>query len=244
MSRRATAALLAALASAPASAQDPPLPPSVHPEISIHAATVQEFVPRGWRLEARADGDLDGDGKADTALVMREANPANVIADATCEKAFDTNPRIVAALLARPDGYRLAGKSRDLIPRRDNPCQVDPFSDPGQIAIERGTLRLSLERMMSAGGWDAGMTTFRFRWREGALRLIGFDYSNVQRNTGEMSLLSVNYLTGRAKITTGNVGADRDQVRWTTLRNRRAPILDGIGDGLMFDPENLVSTLP
>ena len=240
-----SALLLLALAASGAAAQDPVIPPFVHPELSILEASIQDFVPQHWRIEARAGGDLDGDGKADFALVLRNSNPANVIADSVCEERFDTNPRILLVLLAQPDGrYRMVGKSHELIPRRENPCQVDPFSDPGQIAIERGTLRLDLERMMSAGGWDAGTTTFKWRWRDGAMRLIGFDYSNVQRNTGALSLLSVNYLTGRVKVTTGNVGTDRDKVRWTALRTRLAPTLEGMGDGLMFDPENLVSNLP
>jgi hypothetical protein len=237
--------LLALLGPGAADAQDLALPPFVHPEIPIEVASIQDFVPQGWRIEARASGDLDGDGKADLALVLREESPANVIAATMCEQRFDTNPRIFAVLFARPGhGYRLVGKSHELIPRRDNPCQVDSFSDPAQLAIERGTLRLDLERMMSAGGWDMGATTYKWRWRDEALRLIGFDYSNVQRNSGALALLSINYLTGRVKITLGNVGTDRDKIRWATLHNRRPPTLEEIGDGLMFDPEDLVSSLP
>lgn len=244
MGRRVLLALLALPASG-AAAQDFVIPPVAYPSLPAAGAAAQDFVPRGWRIQTRADGDLDGDLRADLALVLRSEDPANVILDTMCEERFDTNPRILAILLARPDGgYRLATESHALIPRRENPCEVDSFSDPGQIAIERGTLRIDLERMMSAGGWDAGTATFRWRWRDEALRLIGFDYSNVRRNSGALSLLSINYLTGRVKISTGNIGTDREKVRWTTLRNRRAPTLGGIGDGLMFDPEKLVSNLP
>ncbi|MET1111923.1 MAG: hypothetical protein ABWX67_10400 [Allosphingosinicella sp.] len=247
MGRRAIAALaaLAALPATGAAAQDVAIPPSIHPELSILAGSIEGFVPPGWRLEARADGELNGDGKPDAAVVLRESNPANVLADTMCEERFDTNPRILLVLFAEPGGgYRMVAKSHELIPRRENPCEVDPFSDPGQIAIKAGTLRLDLERMMSAGGWDAGTAGFKWRWRDGAVRLIGFDYSNVKRNTGDETLVSVNYLTGLAKISTGNIGTDREKVRWATLRNRRAPTLDGIGDGLMFDPDALVSNLP
>lgn len=224
----------------PAAAAAQALPPVAYPRLVAEAAAAEGFVPKGWKIEARAGGDLDGDAREDFVLVLRSQDPANVIPEATCEQEFDTNPRILAVLLAkRGGGYRLAVENHALIPRRDNACQVDPFS---AIAIERGTLRLVLERMMSAGGWDAGLTTFKWRWREGALRLIGFDYSNVKRNTGAMGLLSVNYLTGRAKITTGNIESDREKVRWTRLRGR-APTIGEVGDGLMFDPDGLVSNL-
>ena len=67
-----------------------------------------------------------------------------------CEKAFDTNPRMLAVLLAKSGGgYGLAAENHALIPRRDNACQVDPYS---AIAIERGLLRIAFERMMSAAG--------------------------------------------------------------------------------------------
>jgi hypothetical protein len=240
--RMACLSLLGLLA-APAPAQE--LPPVDYPRLPHASANAQGFIPKGWRIEARAAGDLDRDGKADLALVLRGTDPANVIREEMCEERLDTNPRIVAVLLATPrGGYRLAADSHELIPRRDNPCQVDPFSDPGQIAIEAGTLRIDLERMMSAGGWDAGTTTFRWGWRDGALKLIGFDHSSVRRNTGALTIVSINYLAGRVKIRTGNVGTDREKVRWTTLHSRRMPTLDDIGDGLAFDPEDLVSGQP
>jgi hypothetical protein len=233
------------LLAAPAAAAAQELPPVDYPRLPVAAATERDFVPQGWRIEARAVGDLDADGKADLALVLRGTDPANVVAEPMCEERLDTNPRLLVVLLASPaGGYRLVADNHELIPRRDNPCQVDPFSDPGQIAIERGVLRIDLERMMSAGGWDMGTTTFRWRWRDGTMRLIGFDYSNVRRNTGALTLVSINYLTGRVKISTGNIGTDREKVRWTTLHSRRAPTIVDIGDGLTFDPEDLVSGQP
>jgi hypothetical protein len=236
---------LLALPASGAAAQDFVIPPVSYPPLPAAATTAQGFVPKGWPIEAQASGDLDGDSRADLALVLRSEDPANVIRETMCEERFDTNPRILALLLARPDGgYRVAVQNHTLISRRENPCEVDSFSDPGQIAIERGTLRIDLERMMSAGGWDSGNATFKWRWRDDSLRLIGFDYSNVKRNTGALTVISINYLTGRAKISTGNIGTDRDKVRWKALRNRRAPTIGEMGDGLMFDPENLVSNLP
>jgi hypothetical protein len=229
----------------PATAAARELPPVEYPRLPDASATEQGFVPKGWRIEARASGDLDGDRRPDSALVLRGTDPANLLAESMCEERLDTNPRIVAILLASPGGgYRMVGQTHELIPRRENACQVDPFSDPGQIAIEAGTLRLSLERMMSAGGWDLGTTRFKWRWRGDAVRLIGFDYSNVKRNTGTLTLVSINYLTGRVKISTGNIGTDREKVRWTTLHGRRMPTLVDIGDGLAFDPEDLLSGQP
>jgi hypothetical protein len=232
--------LLALLNPVAVSAQE--LPPVSYPPLPAEAATAEAFLPMGWGIETRTEGDLNGDSKADLALVLRSQDRANVIPVEMCGAELDTNPSILAILLAKPGGgYRLAVENHALIPRRENSCQLDGLT---AMSVERGALRFDFERMMSAGGWDMGSTTFKWRWRDGALRLIGFDRSNVKRNTGAMTRISINYPTGRAKISTGNIGTDRETVRWKTLRNRRAPTIGEVGDGLTFDPEGLVSGQP
>jgi hypothetical protein len=232
--------LLALLVPNAASALD--LPPVTYPALPAEAATAQGFVPGGWGIETRAEGDLDGDSRADLALVLRNQDRANVVPVEMCGDELDTNPSMLAVLLARPGGgYRLAVENHALIPRRENSCALDGLT---AMSIDRGTLRMDFERMMSAGGWDMGSTAFKWRWRDEALRLIGFDYSNIKRNTGAITGISINYPTGRVKMSTGNIGSDREKVRWRTLRSRRAPTIAEVGDGLMFDPEGLLSGQP
>ena len=222
-------------------------PPVDYPLLPARAVTPAEFVPAGWRVEASAAGDLDRDARSDLALVLRMRDTRNILSNdgGLCGETLDTNPRMIVVALAAPEGgYRLGLHNWELIPRRDNACAVDWFGSPRQIAIANGTLRIDLERMMSAGGWGAGTSSFRFRWEDADLKLIGFDYSHLQRNSGALSLLSVNYLTGRAKITQARIDSDREQVRWVTLHHRSTPSIQLIGDGLNFDPENLVTNLP
>jgi hypothetical protein len=236
--------ILAVSAAAAAQEEGNGLPPVDYPRLPERAQAAAGFVPAGWRLEASAAGDLDRDGRSDLAMVLRMNDPANVLRNERLCGDMDTNPRIFAvALAATGGGYRLRVQDRALIARRDNPCMLDPFSEAGQLRIERGTVRIDLERFMSAGGWDAGMTSFTFRWEGGDLRLIGYDFSNVKRNTGETRGLSINYLTGRAKLTRGRIDQDRETVRWVSLHSRQPLNIWAIGDGLMFDPEDLVSSL-
>ena len=232
-------------ATAPAKIDDE-LPPVPIPSLPSRAPDAAGFVPPGWGLEATAKGDLNGDGAPDLALVLKAKDPSAVIPNESglCGEELDTNPRILAAALAEGGAYRLAAYDSEIISRRDNPCAVDHFSAEESLEVSRGVLTLSLERFMSAGGWSMSRTGFTFRWQQDALRLIGYDFSNVQRNTGEMSTLSINYLTGRVKTTTGNIAEDSDRVRWTRLHARRLLAMEEVGDGLTFDPEDLVSNLP
>jgi hypothetical protein len=222
------------------------LPPVSFPRLPAQGASARDFVPAGWALEASAVGDLNGDGRRDFAVVLRQQDQRNLVRhDGFCENPLDTNPRILAVAFAEAaGGYRLALQDHDLIPRRDTPCQMDWFSADGGLEISRGALRVFLEHMMGMGGWDAGTTSYAFRWQDGAMRLIGYDYGNTQRNTGCLNTISINYLTRRIRTTRTWVSNDRDEVRWRSLPPRHQPTLAAIGDAGNFDPERLIENMP
>jgi hypothetical protein len=141
-----------------ASAHELAIPEVRYPALPDAADDVEGFVPPGWRVERTARGDLDRDGAADLALVIRMQEPRNILApDGLGSQPFDTNPRILAVALANPaGGYRLVVQNHALIPRRESPTVEDPFHpEDTDFGIERGSLRLSLYRFMSAGGWNA-----------------------------------------------------------------------------------------
>ena len=238
LSRAALLTIAGCLLAADARAQDLALPDVSYPDLPKQAAGPDGFVPPGWRLEARAAGDLDRDGLADLALVLRQQDPKNILAnDGLGEDPFDTNPRILAVALRNPqEGYRLVVANHALIPRRTDPVLADPLEEGG-IDIKRGALQVALYRFASAGGWGMGMTTFTFRMRDGRFELIGYDSDTTARNTGEMREISVNYLTGRVKVTRGHIESDETEVTWRKLPRRPLLTIDAVGDGLEFDPE-------
>lgn len=238
------APLSAALAaiSLPAQAED--LPPAVIPEVAVMAPDAAGFVPRGWRLEQQASGDLDADGRPDLALLLRGDDPALRITGRMCDDPFDTNPRIfVIALAAAAGGYRRVVANARLVPRRDDPCAMDEIEE-GSLGIGRGGVSLHLHRMMRMGGGAAGTTRFTFRWRNDALRLIGWDYTHVARNSGATAGIGINYLTRRVRTETGRIGAEPGQVRWSRLAPAPLRTIDEIGDGLAFDPDQRIESLP
>lgn len=238
--------MLALLLLAPLAAHAQALPPAHYPALPATAADAPGFVPPGWALEARQSGDLNGDGRADLALALHQADPRNVIPNegGMCGDTIDTNPRILAVALAVPSGgYALAMQNHSLVPRYDNACAEDWFAsdslDGAGITIARGTLQVGLVNFMSAGGWSMGSSRFTFRLQQGALRLIGFDYLDVRRNTGEMTRLSVNYLTRKARIARGTTDSDKESVRWSALPARPLLTIDQVGDGMEFDAGGL-----
>lgn len=211
-------------------------PPVTYPEVPRQASSLDGFVPQGWRLEARAEGDLNRDQARDAAIVLRMDDPKNRIATQwDPDQRYDTNPRMLVVAFARQGGgYALAAADHKLIPRLENQNQDDPFDE---LLIRNGALHVKMHLFMSAGGWQMGGSAYTFRWQDGAFRLIGFDRDSVMRNSGETEEVSINFLTGHKELKTGNIGSGQQETK--SMRMARKPLLTlaEIGDGLMFDPD-------
>jgi hypothetical protein len=61
---------------------------------------------------------------------------------------------------------------------------------------------------------------------------------------GCLQTLSVNFLSGRAKMTAGWIDRDEERVRWRTIGRRPLPSIAEIGDGEEFDPHDLSTRFP
>ena len=221
-----------------AAVQSLSVPEASYPAVPERAVVAEGFAPSGWTVESEAQGDLNGDGASDLALVLRDRDPRNVIEhDGLGDNPWDTNPRMLVVAFADGAGYRRVVVDTRLIPRSDSPTQMDVLGDVEAPSIRRGSLRVSVGHWMSAGGWGMWRRTYTFRLNRDRFQLIGFDDFDLHRGSGEFTERSINYVTRRMSVTTGNVGDDRTQETW-----RRAPEggpiwLEDVGDGLMFDPE-------
>ncbi|RAO75959.1 hypothetical protein CA260_15495 [Dyella jiangningensis] len=214
------------------------IPAVRYPGLPAQAASAEGFVPAGWRLESQVADDLNGDGRPDLVLVLRQQDPANVIRndDGLGENPLDTNPRMLAVAFARDGGgYALVLQNHSLIPRHDIPT-IDDMLEEGGVSVQRGALRVTLHFWANAGSWSMGNTTYTFRWQNGRFELIGFDSDSVMRNSGASESLSINYSTGKVKRTVGNMQDDKETVTWEKLPSPRRWTLDEVADGSAFDP--------
>ena len=216
---------------------DQAIPPVRYPAPPRHSATLNGFVPKGWKLTEKALGDLNGDRIPDAALVVWMGDPANRIHPSYDPKTrYDTNPLMLVVVFGgKSGGYDLAVANHQLIPRRVNPNQDPPFNG---VAIANGVLRVKMHEFLEAGGWRSGTSSFAFRWEQGALRLIGYDRDAIIKNTGATEVVSVNYPARRLVVTTGTMAGDTpDQTKTIALPDKPRLTLEQVGDGLMFEPE-------
>jgi hypothetical protein len=241
--RNTIALALILLAAVPALAADGDLvvPPVTYPVLPFHEPTPEQFAPPGWRVESKVEGDLDGDGLKDVALVLRQTDPRNIV-DASGQGGpakFDTNPRILVVAFASQTpvgGYHLQLQNHTLIARVTAPTDQDPLDpngvQPGGIAIAHGTLQVTLGYF--AG--NMGHMTYTFRLQGGRFMLIGYDGLDVDRGSGAMTEISIDYPARRMKHSAGTISSDTDKVTWTTLPRKPLLTLEQVGDGTEFQP--------
>lgn len=215
------------------------IPAAILPSLPQAASRTAEFAPAGWIVEAQATGDLNGDGLDDIAFVLHETDQKNFIPTSGDPGAstLDANPRILAVAfgMGQERGYWLALQNHVLIPRRISSAH-DAFEGSQSLSIRSGALRLVLSYFSSAGGWDMGNRTLKFRYRNRAFVLVGYEGTNLHRATGETRATSVNFLSGRAWMKTGSVHGEASTVRRFLLDAGATPTLDEVSDGLRFDP--------
>lgn len=219
------------------SAQELVIPKVIYPSLPQDGASAEAFVPKGWKLEKQQSGDLNKDGQDDLLLLLRMDDRKNILKnDGLGQDPFDTNPRILAVAFGNGKSFTLGLENHTLIARTEDPVMDDPVGESGGVAIERGTLKVSLYSFASAGSWSAGSSTFRFRLGKRGFELIGYDSSSTQRNTGEVEQVSINYLTGKVQISTGTIEDDKLKDKWRKIPRKKLLLLEEIGDGLAFDP--------
>ncbi|WP_379552004.1 hypothetical protein [Qipengyuania sp. DGS5-3] len=213
------------------------LPPPASRPFRIGKSELRDidFVPRGWKLYDKITGDLDGDGKTDSVLIVQKNDPAKMIenTDGFGMRYFDSNPRAVLVLLHKNSGkYELSAVSTSIIPTHDQPTISDPLSEAGIVG---NVLFLDIGFFANAGSWSMSNRRFQFRWDGEAMALIGFDMTHVRRNTGEMTQTSINYLTGRRKDAKGSIEDDETRWQWSDVPDGFKPTLGSIGNGFEFE---------
>ncbi len=194
-----------------------------------------EFVPDGWKLFDKSEGDLDGDGRTDSVLIIQKNDPSLVIENERSlgMDRYDSNPRAVLVILQDHLGqYKLVAKSDTIIPDHDSPTISDPFE---QVRIDKGSLHLGIAFFANAGSWSTSSRRFQFRWDGKAMALIGFEMSHVQRNTGEMRQSSVNYLSKRRRDSEGKISDSKANWKWSDIPKGTAHTLGSLGNGFAFE---------
>lgn len=145
------------------------------------------LVPKNWKAEDKATGDLNGDSIADTVLQILNENDED-----------DEYDRSLLILFKDKNGkFTKAAEAKKVL--RCSICGGMLGNGPADIKIENGVLIVS----QLYGSREATDYLHRFRFEPATKKflLIGEDINNYDRATGAAESTSTNYLTNKQIIT-------------------------------------------
>jgi hypothetical protein len=122
-----------------------------YPQLEKYGQKVEDFVPKNWKIISKANGDLNGDKIADSAIVIKGSDAKFLNKnDGLGNPEYDTNPRMLIVLFknAVENRYEVAEQSNSFILIPDSPTMTEPFKS---VKIKNGVLWLDFEQWYSAG---------------------------------------------------------------------------------------------
>jgi hypothetical protein len=156
------------------------------PALSKNGKTLADFVPRGWSVKARAEGDLNKDGRNDVAAIL--------IFDGenSGKEKFEDYPRLLVFLLRQPDDTLQLSAASDQVILGKNMGGV--YGDPFQsLKIEHGTVVVN----HYGGSREKWGNVYRFRYQEGDWFLIGKTIFTSDSLSRKKDTTDTNLLTGK-----------------------------------------------
>ncbi len=161
--------------------------------IKTSGKSLNDFIPKDWKVICKAEGDLNKDKLIDIAVVIEYTVKHNSNND---EEWFG-QPRILFIVFKQKNGsYKLSIQSSKIVMRSD---EGGVFGDPFDgIKFSRGSIVVS-----SYGGsaWRWGFTS-RYRFQNNGWYLIGETELSENIHTGESETIDTNCITGDQIITT------------------------------------------
>lgn len=167
----------------------------------------EQLFGKQYKVLMRADGDLNQDQRPDAVLIVSDTQPQHRLKNTSLgADTLDLNPRFLVVLLKSKDGkfaynplYKLP-----VMPAGDTAatCLEDPLYE-GNVKVEKGVLKLTVQYFMSCGGWTVSLREFIFRFQNEGFELIGLEQHDYSRSSGETSDYSYNFSTGRLHASKG-----------------------------------------
>ncbi len=161
----------------------------------------------GWRVILQVTGNLNADNRPETVIVVEQQDPTKIIDNEQLgTQKLNLNPRRLIILTPTAKGYRQIQSVDAFLPSESDEgssCLADPLMEDGGIEIKNGVLIVTLHYWLSCGSYGVTTDIYRFHQQGNRFRLIGKDTNSYSRSSGEGEEVSINYLTGKKRETTG-----------------------------------------
>ncbi len=179
------------------------------PAIQERGRKIVDFIPKGWKIIANAEGSLQDNEDNDVAIVIQLLDSENVkIWEDFGIRSLDANPRILFILLKEGDEYKLIEQSNTFILSHEEFNMTDPFQT---IEINEGVLQIDFELFSTMGSWSMSTASHKFKYDGQDFILINSDVNNLHRGSGEFERREYNFLTKTVLIKSGTLSVDEKE---------------------------------
>lgn len=193
-------------------------------------ASVEDIIPQNWKVLDVKYGDLNQDGIEDVVFAVQDTNPNNVeINNGLGMDSIDLNPRVLGIYFGTKKAlYQQQLISNNFIILRDSPTMDEPFD--GFDISDKGILSINFHFWFSAGSWTMSNHNYKFRFQNNEFALIGYESEEVHRASGDTKDYSINFLSKKMKITSGNISNEEPStVEWQNFHLEKLKTLTSIG---------------
>jgi hypothetical protein len=175
------------------------------------------FLPKGYVIFEKINGDLNKDGIEDCVLVIKGTDTSKVVTDEYRGK-LDRNRRGIIVLFDKKDHYELAVKNYDCFSSENEDGGVY-FPPELTIEIKKGNL------FINYGHGRYGYWQYTFRHQNSDFELIGYDESSDSGPVVD-SKTSINFLTKKKqrKVNTNENAEGGDEAfkeTWKSINVKR-----------------------
>ncbi|WP_448907280.1 hypothetical protein [Hoylesella shahii] len=160
-----------------------------------------EFIPNGYELFSRTEGDLNKDGKPDVVLMIKGTDKSKWVDD-EYRGRLDRNRRGLIILFKRDGGYELIAENDECFSSENEDGGVY-YAPELSLEINKNTLVLHYAHGRY-GYWQ-----YIFRYQNNDFELIGY-YGSSNRGPIVLYITDVNFST-RTCVYKENINADDDE---------------------------------
>ena len=181
--------------------------------------SVDDIVPQGWS-HYEVTGDLNKDGLSDLVVMATPDFKERIV---TRDDGYERNCNqpVLAVYFATADGKLNQWKQYgELLPADDIDNEFCSWDFNFEIT-GRGVLNISVQPDCSAGSYSTHIDRYSYRFQNGDFYLIGLENEDIQRNTGNVTVNSENYLTWKRQLKKSNFSEDTPPTeKWTRLTKK------------------------
>jgi hypothetical protein len=200
------------------------------------AKSPAEFVPAGYVVVKKIQGDFNKDNQADYVIIIKGTNKDNLVKD-EYRGELDRNRRGIIIALKKNNQYELVLKNSDCFSSENEDGGVY-FAPELDVNVEKGNL------LIHYAHGRYGYWTYKFRYQNSDFELIGYDSSQDRGPVVERSV-SINLMT-KKMLTKTNINQDAEggdekfKEAWKRFTLSKPIKLREIADFDDFDVEGLL----